>query len=118
MGEYKDQMLPKAFFYTVFTLFGWKSLVHGFFIISRFVTKHPPSDKLYDGKFEAIVKLPLMISCVILLVVGIVGLIVIHAPESESQTCADELYAAVQHSGIERIIISILMGLRVGGLRK
>ena len=113
-----DAMLPQAFFYTVIILYVWIILAHGFFIIARFVTKHPPSDTLYDGKFASILKLPLMISYVILLVVGIVGLVVIHAPVSESQTCADELYQAVYSEGIAVIIISILMLLRITGLRQ
>ena len=117
-SEWSDAMLPQAFFYTVIILYVWIILAHGFFIIARFVTKHPPSDTLYDGKFASILKLPLMMSYVILLVVGIVGLVVIHAPVSESQTCADELYETVYTEGITVIVISILMLLRITGLRQ
>ena len=117
-SEWSDQMLPKAFFYTVFVFYGWIFLAHAFFIVARYVTKHPPSEFLYDGKFASILKWPLMMSYVILLVLGIVGLIVIHAPASESQTCATELYTAVYGEGIMVIIISILMLLRITGLRQ
>jgi len=117
-SEWKDAMLPKAFFYAVFILYAWIILAHGFFIIARFVTKHPPSNKLYDGKFEAILKLPLMISYVVLLVLGIVGLTVSFAPETESQACAEELHNAVFGEGIKLIVISILMLARITGLRK
>ena len=116
--EWKDAMLPEAFFYTVFILYALIILAHAFFIIGRYVTKHPPSDILYDGKFEAILKLPLMISYVILLVLGIVGLIFVHAPASVSQTCAAELHYVVLEEGIFLIVISILMLLRITGLRK
>ena len=117
-SEWSDQMLLKAFFYTVFVFYGWIFLAHTFFIVARYVTKHPPSDDLYDGKFASILKLPLMISYVILLVLGIVGLIVIHAPASESQACASELKVAVKLEGIGLIIIQILMLLRITGLRQ
>ena len=117
-SEWSDQMLLKAFFYTVFVFYGWIFLAHTFFIVARYVTKHPPSDDLYDGKFASFLKLPLMISYVILLVLGIVGLTVIHAPASESQTCAAELKVAVTMEGIGLIIIQILMLLRISGLRK
>ena len=116
--EWKDAMLPKAFFYTVFAFYGWIFLAHAFFIVARYVTKHPPSDDLYDGKFASILKLPLMISYVILLVLGIVGLVAIHAPASESQACAGELKSVMITEGIGLIIIQILMLLRISGLRK
>ena len=117
-SEWSDQMLPKAFFYTVFVFYGWIFLAHTFFIVARYVTKHPPSEFLYDGKFASVLKLPLMISYVVLLVLGIVGLIVIHAPETESQNCADELHTAVLQEGIGLIVIQILMLLRITGLRR
>ena len=117
-SEWSDQMLLKAFFYTVFVFYGWIFLAHTFFIVARYVTKHPPSDDLYDGKFASILKLPLMISYVILLVLGIVGLVAIHAPASESQACAGELKSVMITEGIGLIIIQILMLLRISGLRK
>ena len=119
--EWKDHMLPKAFFYTVFILYALGFLAHIFFIVARYVTKHPPSEFLYDGKFASVLKLPLMMSYVILLVLGIVALIFIHAPAAEaaaSQACADAYLLVMLQEGIGLIVISILMLLRITGLRR
>ena len=117
-SEWSGAMLPEAWFFTVIVLWGLQGLTHLYFIIARFVTKHPPSDNLYEGGIEAILKLPLMIGLVILLVVCIVGLIFIHAPAAESQTCSDELKGIIRSKAITYIVLSLLMLLRIDGLRK
>ena len=117
-SEWSGAMLPEAWFFTVIVLWGLQGLTHLYFIIARFVTKHPPSDNLYEGGIEAILKLPLMIGLVILVVVSIVGLIFIHAPAAESQTCSDELKGIIRSRAIGYIVLCILLLLRIGGLRK
>ena len=85
-----NDMLAKAWFFSMIVLWAIQGVVHLVFIVTRFITKQPPSDTLYSGKFERMLRLPLMIELVILIVVAIVGVILIHAAENESIECDAE----------------------------
>ena len=114
-SEWSTALLPQVWFVTVMVLWGLQGLVHVYFILARFVAKHPPSDHLYDGGIEATLKLPLMIGLALLLVVSILGLNFIHAPASESPACSEVLDDIVKSRAIRYIVLCVLMLLKVGG---
>ena len=114
-SEWSTALLPQVWFVTVMVLWGLQGLVHVYFILARFVAKHPPSDHLYDGGIEATLKLPLMIGLAMLLVVSILGLNFIHAPASESPACSEVLDDIVKSRAIRYIVLCVLMLLKVGG---
>ena len=108
-----NDMLAKAWFFSMIVLWAIQGVVHLVFIVTRFITKQPPSDTLYSGKFEAMLRLPLMIELVILIVVAVVGLILIHAVDKESTICVGE-FKRVKNHAIIYIVLGLLMIIRFG----
>jgi hypothetical protein len=112
-AEWANNMEVKAWFYAMAVLWAIQGLVHLFFIVVRFITKHPPSNTLYSGKFEAILKWPLMIEMVILIVIAVVGLILLKSAENESEVCVGKFNKIKTHS-IIYIVLGLLMVMRFG----
>jgi hypothetical protein len=112
-AEWADKMVVKAWFLGMVVLWAIQGVTHLVFIVTRFITKQPPSNILYSGKFEAMLKLPLMIEMVILIVVAVVGYILVKATDNESEECIGELRELKTHS-ISYITLGLLMVIRFG----
>ena len=108
-----NDMLAKAWFFSMIVLWAIQGVVHLVFIVTRFITKQPPSNTLYSGKFEAMLRLPLMIELVILIVVAVVGVILLHAAEDENDECVGEFWGLRIHA-YTYIVLGLLMILRFG----
>lgn len=78
----KNDMVVKDWFISMTILWAIQAGVHLVFIVTLIITKHPPSNILYSGKFEGMLRLPLMIELIILIVVAVVGVILIHAADN------------------------------------
>ena len=112
-GEWANNMAVKAWFLSMIILWAIQAVVHLVFIVTRFITKQPPSNTLYSGKFEAMLRLPLMIELVILIVVAVVGVILLHAAEDENDECVGEFWGLRIHA-YTYIVLGLLMILRFG----
>ena len=111
--QVKNDMVAKAWFISMIILWAIQAGVHLVFIVTRFITKQPPSNTLYSGKFEAMLRLPLMIELVILIVVAVVGVILLHAAEDENDECVGEFWGLRIHA-YTYIVLGLLMILRFG----
>ena len=109
----KNDMVVKAWFVSMIILWAIQAGVHLVFIVTRFITKHPPSNILYSGKYEGMLRVPLMIELIILIVVAVVGVILIHAADNEGTEC-DEEFSKVRRFAYMYIVLALLMVIRFG----
>ena len=111
--QVKNDIVVKAWFISMIILWAIQAGVHLVFIVTRFITKHPPSTILYSGKYEGMLRVPLMIELIILIVVAVVGVILIHAADNKGTEC-DEEFSKVRRFAYMYIVLALLMVIRFG----
>ena len=111
--QVKNDIVVKAWFISMIILWAIQAGIHLVFIVTRFITKHPPSNILYSGKYEGMLRVPLMIGLTIIIVVAVVGVILIHAADNKGTEC-DEEFSKVRRFAYMYIVLALLMVIRFG----
>jgi len=106
-------MIVRGLFGALTILWAIQGLFHLGFIVHRFVTKEPPSDRLYSGNIESKLMWPLAVEAIVIMVVCVVGIVLHHALKNETEVCVDD-DNQMRSRFIEYLILALLMTLRIG----